>query len=113
MADITDTYAIASPTWPGLAKLLEECGEVIQVLAKLMVAPDLDHTWTHPSGATTGWGDLSDPLHEELGDLYAALTFFVQHNPQIDEDRYTERATEKYNTFTRWHEEGHLDQTPG
>lgn len=112
MVDSTETYSIASPTWPGLAKLLEECGEVIQVLSKLMVAPNLDHTWVQPDGSSRGWGDLTDALHEELGDLHAALDFFIFQNDEIDFYRVQDRTNEKYRLFCEWHREGLLDRTP-
>lgn len=105
-------YGIGASQWPGLAKLMEECGEVIQVLSKLLVAPDMDHTWVQPDGTTRGSGDLGDRLTEELGDLDAALRFFLENNDErLDGWAIADRSQFKYETFTRWHAEGHLDAT--
>lgn len=130
--DNSGPYGIGADNWPGLAKLIEECGEVLQVLGKLLVAPDLDHKWickdckgkavvvrqgliltciTCKGAGFRGAGDLTDILHEELGDLHAALDFFVFINDEIDFYRVQGRTNEKYATFTRWHDEGHLDAT--
>lgn len=106
MTDNNGPYGIGSETWPGLAKLLEECGEVIQVLSKLLAKGNLDHVWTEVDGTPRGWGDLTDPLHEELGDLRAAMNFFIASNEEVDVDRVFERADEKFVTFQRWHKEG-------
>jgi NTP pyrophosphatase (non-canonical NTP hydrolase) len=105
MTDKNGPYGIGTETWPGLAKLMEECGEVIQVLAKLVAAGSLDHTWTETDGTPRGWGDLSGALHEELGDLQAALNFFITLNDEVDSDRIIGRSSHKFSTFCRWHAE--------
>lgn len=126
----TGPYGIGSSVWPGLAKLQEESCEVGQVLAKIIArGGDLDHTWhcsaCNGSGSTflpghptvhidcqeckgkgyLGSGDLSPSLHEELGDLKAALDFFLAINDQVDTDRVLDRANEKFSTYCRWHAE--------
>jgi NTP pyrophosphatase (non-canonical NTP hydrolase) len=106
MTDKNGPYGIGTETWPGLAKLMEECGEVIQVLAKLVATGSLDHTWTETDGTPRGWGDLSDALHEELGDLHAALDFFVAKNDEVDFYKVQDRSNQKFATFCRWQTEG-------
>jgi hypothetical protein len=89
-------YEIGSQTWPGLAKLAEESGELVQILAKLVGASGRD---TYYDGT-----DLRARLIEECGDLRAALTFFVETNelgPAVEA-----RAAEKLALFRRWHAEG-------
>ena len=65
-------YEIGSSTWPGLAKLTEEAGELVQVLAKLVGASGRE---TYYDGT-----DLRARLIEECGDLTAAIAFFTEAN---------------------------------
>ena len=79
------SYRITSDKFPGLAKLVEECGEVVKDGAKIM-------------------GGCKEPglvghLTDEMGDVYAALKFLVDHNPAIEWDRILARAEEK---TARW-----------
>lgn len=86
-------FSIGGALWPGLSKLIEECGEVLQVAGKLMGS----------EGRTDHWsGDLNQMLVEEIGDLLAAAHFFVKQNG-LDLDAIERRRVEKYATFKRWH----------
>lgn len=89
-------YEIGSSTWPGLAKLAEEAGELVQVLAKVVGASGRD---TYYDGT-----DLRARLAEECGDLLAAVTFFVSENGL--EAPVDARARAKLELFRRWHAEG-------
>lgn len=86
--------AIGSDVWPGLAKLAEECGEVQQIIAKLMAYP----AGEHPDGA----GPLADRLREEVADLYAALDYVRAHNAMAVDERLALRREEKFKRFQRW-----------
>ena len=87
-------FMIGSLVWPGLSNLVEEAGESLQVCGKLMGS----------AGSTDHWsGDLARPLHDELADLYAALDFFVEANPQVDGEAIRQRRAKKYLTFRGWH----------
>lgn len=91
-------FAFGSPVLPGLAKLCEESGEVVQVVGKLMMT----------GGGAQYWDgvNLDDKLLEEISDLQAALEFFVQHNRErISIVAFCERVREKKAKFERWHEE--------
>jgi NTP pyrophosphatase (non-canonical NTP hydrolase) len=68
--------------WPGLSKLIEECGEVIQVA-----------------------GNLAREMEDELGDLLAAVEFFNSHNRtvRLDQHRIVKRMVEKLALFREWH----------
>lgn len=89
--------AIGSDTWPGLAKLAEECGELIQVIAKLLAYPNAPH----PDGS-----DLPARLIEEKGDVLGALWFSMSVNGDEDYQRRIEsRAMDKYARFRNWHRE--------
>ena len=86
-------YCIGSVKWNGLSKLVEECGEVVQVAGKLL--------GTNGEAAHWDGSDLRERLIEELGDLQAALRFFVTYNG-LDAGRIGERAAEKLALFERW-----------
>jgi NTP pyrophosphatase (non-canonical NTP hydrolase) len=91
------SYSIGSPKWPGLSKLIEECGEVLQVAGKIIAT----------NGDTAHWDgtDLAERLTEELADLQAAIGFMIGHNPLLDADRVMERAKAKADLFCQWHNE--------
>ena len=88
-------FSIGSSVWPGTSKLLEEMGELGQVLGKLIAVHGADQHWD---------GDLRKRLVEEIGDVRAALRFFVEHCMSDEEARRVdERAADKYHLFRRWH----------
>ncbi len=90
-------YSIGSDHWPGLSKLIEEAGEMLQVGGKLMGTGGDPNHWDG--------SDLIERLHEELADLGAAISFFVFANGDVlDEDRIFERKTAKFRQFIEWHE---------
>jgi hypothetical protein len=66
--------AIGSGVWPGLSKLVEECGEVLQVAGKVLAFPDGDH----PDGES-----VSARLSKETADLAAAIEFLLEANPGL------------------------------
>ena len=87
-------FSIGSKVWSGTSKLIEEMGELQQVLGKLIATPDANH-WD---------GDLRKMLVEEIGDLSAALDFFKTQNCTLAELlEIAERANEKLALFRRWH----------
>jgi NTP pyrophosphatase (non-canonical NTP hydrolase) len=81
--------------WPGTSKLLEEQGELIQVLGKLMGSAGDPKHWS---------GDLRKMLVEEIGDVYAALEFFIHHNlTDAESIAISQRLREKNAVFENWH----------
>lgn len=80
----------------GLAKLIEECGELTQVAAKMLAyyAPGTPH----PDGA----GELQTRLEDEMGDVLAAL-WFVQEALELSEHDIHVRAQQKRKLFAYWH----------
>lgn len=92
-------WAIAQDDcWPGTAKVIEECGELVQVLAKLIA---LGRDGTHWDGS-----DIRPRVMEEVADVTAALQFFVARNLSPGEERAVHaRAEAKEAQFERWHEE--------
>jgi NTP pyrophosphatase (non-canonical NTP hydrolase) len=94
---VVPPLAIGSDTWPGLAKLAEECGELLQVIGKLAAYPD---GGDHPDGQ----GPLRQRLEDELADVSAAMEFVLQANADVLVERAARRLT-KLTRFWRWHME--------
>ena len=88
-------YSIGSGHWPGLSKLIEECGEVTQVAGKLLGT----------GGAVEHWDgtDLRSRMAEELGDLLAAVRYVIDKAGM--EDVVYLRARIKLALFDRWDRE--------
>ncbi|HYI43698.1 MAG TPA: hypothetical protein VD768_08770 [Sphingomicrobium sp.] len=97
-------FAFGDEAWPGLAKLTEECGEVLQVIGKMMM--------TH--GDRAHWsGDLRAMLLDEVADLEAAIVFCCRHNLSPDERRaMARRVTAKVAKFEDWHANFDADPPP-
>lgn len=92
-------FAFGSARWPGLAKLNEECGEVVQVIGKLMMTKGEVEHWD-------GGPDLKTRLEDEIGDVLAACRFVIKWcRPGLDVERINRRAAEKLALFERWHDE--------
>ncbi len=81
----------------GLAKLLEELGELAQVAAKRLA---YFHTSTHPDGA----GDLNERMEVEMGDVLAACAF-VRQQFGLNDAAVANRYELKLALFQRWHED--------
>jgi len=89
-------FAFGSAKWPGIAKLVEEAGEVAQVCGKLMMT----------LGEVMHWEgtDLKIRLEDEIADVMAACHFVLAYC-DLDIARVTARTKEKVATFDRWHRE--------
>jgi NTP pyrophosphatase (non-canonical NTP hydrolase) len=92
-------YGIGSNHWPGLAKLVEEMGELQAELMKL-VAMGGDAFTPHWDGK----GQLYDRIIEESGDVRAALIFFCEMNA-IPKTLVHARADKKLERFRHWQAE--------
>lgn len=90
-------FHFGSPTWPGISKLMEEAGEVVQVCAKL-IAVDGDVATPHWDGTP-----LDARLNEEIGDLLGAIRFVMEHCENLDKFAIFKRSVEKLEVFERWH----------
>ena len=87
-------YAIGSALWPGLSKLIEEAGEVLQVAGKVLgVGGDRMHF----DGT-----DLRDRLEHELADLQAAIEFVIEKNG-LNKQRIGVLRARKVKQFNAWH----------
>lgn len=94
-------YSIGSDHWPGLGKVIEECGEVIQAAGKIIAA--------NGDGLHWDGSDLRRRLEDELADAQAAIGFAVDMNG-LDSGRMLDRAAGKLAMFRQWHRE-HSDGT--
>jgi len=91
-------FAFGDAEWPGVAKLNEEAGELVQVIGKLMM--------THGKAAHWDGTDLRVRFVLELGDLAAAIQFTVARVLTVDEVRLLRaRIQEKFEQFEKWHQE--------
>jgi NTP pyrophosphatase (non-canonical NTP hydrolase) len=86
-------YCIGSDEWNGLSKLIEECGEVLQVAGKIIGA----------EGETLHWDgtDLRERLTKEMGDLIAAVEYVTVKN-ELDIAAMRAQADSKLTLFRRW-----------
>lgn len=90
-------YSIGSDHWPGLAKLAEEAGELIQVIGKIIAMGGTDVHW---DGTTS----LRARLMEEMGDVTAAVDFLVEQNAFRPMDLQA-RHDQKLSMYRQWQRE--------
>lgn len=81
----------------GLAKLLEELGELSQISAKKLA---YYHTDSHPDGK----GSLNRRLEEEMGDVLGAIDFVVIQF-KLNANFISLRASNKFRLYEKWHSE--------
>jgi NTP pyrophosphatase (non-canonical NTP hydrolase) len=92
--DNNGPYSIGSTFWPGLSKLVEECGEVVQVVGKLLGTGGETKHWNVP--------DLKRALEEEIADVMAACSFVIEEC-QLDAGFVYTRYQMKKERFKEWH----------
>lgn len=81
-------------TAKGLAKLIEECGELQQVAGKRLAYYTTDD---HPDGGIK----LQIRMEREMGDVMAAIEF-VASKFGLEWEAIIERKQQKFNQFVRW-----------
>ena len=82
-------------TAAGVAKLIEECGELTQILGKKLA---YWHTDAHPDGK----GSIAQRIQEEMADVQAAI-YFVAVHLDLDHEAIEKRTRDKINLFGTWH----------
>jgi NTP pyrophosphatase (non-canonical NTP hydrolase) len=98
-------FFIGADVWPGLSKLIEEAGEVVQVCGKLIATGGEPK---HYDGT-----NLEHRLADELGDLLAAAECVITHSSPAFASRVLERYQQKLQLFNRWHvAQRHEKETP-
>lgn len=87
-------FSIGQNLWPGIAKLAEECGELVQIIGKLIAT----------GGRTDHWSglDLRKELEDEMADVLAAINFVDRHN-DLHSEHIAGRAHAKVILFEQWH----------
>lgn len=80
----------------GLAKLVEECGELVQIAAKKMTCMDTDVHFD-------GQGSVKERLENEIADVLAA-TRFVGFKLELDMQRIMARMDDKLELYFKWDE---------
>ncbi len=93
----TGDYGIGSHVWPGTSKLTEECGELLQVIGKLMGTGGHERHWDG--------SDLRVRIQEEMGDVIASCYFVMKHC-QLDPIAVARRVSEKLASYEEWREKG-------
>lgn len=78
----------------GVAKLIEECGELTQALGKKLAWWDTDEP--HWDGS-----DLSTRIEDEMGDVYAAIELVIARLG-LNRERVIERMRQKRDLFDDW-----------
>lgn len=94
--NVAKMFSIGADIWPGLSKITEEAGEVLQVIGKLLGT----------GGEIMHWdgSNLLERLIEEVGDVLAACDFVISAN-NIDLNKIEKRRKEKLALFFEWHNE--------
>lgn len=82
-------------TGKGLAKLIEECGELVQVAGKRLAYYSTDE---HPDGGPP----MTQRLEDEIADVVAACRLVTRLHG-LDVGRILERTESKAALFQRWH----------
>lgn len=77
----------------GRSKLIEECGELIQVLGKI----DAYGVGKHPDGLK----NLGERLHDEIADVEAAIAF-VKEKMHLDGKEIKHRKQRKLELYHKW-----------
>lgn len=89
-------FSIGSERWPGVAKVLEECGELTQVLGKLVQIGGAQEHWD---------GDLWPLIEDELADVQASIAYLIDANAVLDKQTIARRKALKESKFWAWHDE--------
>lgn len=90
-------FSIGGDVWPGLSKLIEEAGEMLQVCGKLL--------GTRGSSLHFDGSNQRLKLQEELADTAAAIIFVSEEN-DLDEDWIQKRVEEKLALYREWKSKG-------
>ena len=87
-------FSIGSDTWPGVTKVVEEVGELLQVLGKLQAT----------GGRVDHWdgSNLKERLEDEIADVRASLEYVEMFN-DLDGRSISKRVCDKVERFMEWH----------
>ena len=96
-------FALGDKEWPGVSKLIEECGELVQVLGKLIQSRGEREHWS---------GDLVLMAEDEIGDVLAAIRFVIKHSCLRDKET-ADRSSSKMLKFEEWHKNDNVPRKNG
>lgn len=98
--DVPGPYSIGSDEWPGLSRLIEECGELLQVAGKIIGSGG---SARHYDGT-----DLGAALAEEVADVLAAVMYARAHMTGLvpHRDDISRRVQAKFEQYQRWDHAG-------
>lgn len=88
------SYSFGSELMPGLSKMIEEMGELSQIIGKIQA---VGHMGEHYNVR-----NLEKELVREMGDVRAAIAAFTEINGLSKED-VMQRESDKFLLFKRWH----------
>jgi NTP pyrophosphatase (non-canonical NTP hydrolase) len=94
----TVPYSFGTDIHPGFAKIVEEGGELFEVIGKIMMIDGRFNHWV---------GDLRKALHDELADVSAAVDFYVAQPVNfspVERAAFFERKMTKLAKFEDWDE---------
>lgn len=111
-------FAFSDKDWPGIAKMVEEFGELQEILPLVILMKSLGKaTQTQGKlmmiqGGTDHWsGDLRKALVEEMADVLAAIQFVGEHNLSKRERKSIAiRVQKKLQRFEKWHKGAQVQQ---
>lgn len=88
-------YAFGDEKWPGMAKLVEEMGEALTEVGRLMM--------TH--GNPAHWkGDVGKRFWNEVADVHAAIITILELNADDElAQQHAKRMAMKVKRFLKWH----------
>lgn len=86
-------FALGDKIWPGVSKAVEELAELGVVFGKLMGSRGKVEHWS---------GNLWEMMHDEMGDVLAAVYFVARRNG-LDLERIRLRAKQKLAQYKKWH----------
>ena len=89
-------FSIGSSHWPGLSKLIEEMGELNQVIGRIIAVAGETKHWDDP--------DLKLSLEREMADVKAAINFVTMQNC-LDKEAIDARMQRKLALFAEWQEQ--------
>jgi len=93
-------FNIGADEWPGISKLVEESGELLQVAGRVVQIAGMNgDVRRHWDGS-----DLVDDLEKEMADVFAAIDFVTDH-AGLNRQRILDRATAKRALYDHWHAE--------
>lgn len=96
-------YGVSCKKRPGLAKITEEAGELLEVLGKIQASEgEFTYPWPEEDGTHR---NLKQEAEDECADVIAAVTFFAERNG-LNQNAMIERAERKIALYYEWRLDG-------